>query len=93
MKAGPAIRSVVRFQSLNLNDETYAVHEAFDAVLCRNVLIYFKPETKARVLDRLVRHLQPGGYLLLGHAESAMGLSARLKSVGPNAYVREGERA
>ena len=93
MKAGPQIRSVVRFQSLNLNDETYPVQGTFDAVLCRNVLIYFKPETKARVLDRLVRHIQPGGYLLLGHAESAMGLTARLKSVGPNAYVREREGA
>jgi chemotaxis protein methyltransferase CheR len=92
MKAGPQIRSVVRFQGLNLNDETYPVHGAFDAVLCRNVLIYFQPETKARVLDRLVRHVQPGGYLLLGHAESAMGVSVRLKSVGPNAYVREGGR-
>jgi chemotaxis protein methyltransferase CheR len=91
MKAGPEVSAVVRFQHLNLNDETYEVRGTFDLVLCRNVLIYFRPETKTRVIERLVRHLEPAGHLLLGHAESATGLTVRVKSVGPNAYVRDAE--
>lgn len=89
MKAGPELRAVVRFQRLNLNDESYAAPQALDLVFCRNVLIYFRPETKARVVERLVRHLSPRGHLLLGHAESASGLTVRVRSVGPNVYSRE----
>jgi len=90
MKAGPEIRSVVRFQRMNLVDASYAAPPAFDLVFCRNVLIYFKQETKARVVERLLRHLAPRGHLFLGHAESAMGLTSRVRSVGPNVYIPEG---
>ena len=93
MKAGPELRAVVRFQRLNLNDESYAAPQALDLVLCRNVLIYFRPETKARVVERLLRHLSPRGHLFLGHAESASGLGVRVRSVGPNVYSREDRAA
>ncbi len=88
MKAGPGIRAVVELDRLNLNDDRYAVRGTFDAIFCRNVLIYFKPETKARVLQRLAVHLGPGGVLFLGHAESLLGLVPGLRSVGPNVYAR-----
>ena len=93
MKAGPELRAVVRFQRLNLNDESYAAPQALDLVFCRNVLIYFRPETKARVVERLLRHLSPRGHLFLGHAESASGLGVRVRSVGPNVYSREDRAA
>jgi chemotaxis protein methyltransferase CheR len=90
MKAGPEIRSLLRFQRVNLNEERCPVPGPFDVVFCRNVLIYFDVASKARVVDRLMDQLTPGGYLFLGHAESLAGLSDRGRSVGPTVYVRAG---
>jgi chemotaxis protein methyltransferase CheR len=87
MKAGPRIRSRVRFERLNLNSDPFLLRERFDLVLCRNVLIYFDGPGKARVLSRLVERLDERGYLLLGHAETVTGLGARTRSVGPTVYV------
>lgn len=88
MKVSPELRSLVRFQRLNLNDEHYAAPRDCDLVLCRNVLIYFRPELKARVVERLLEHLAPDGCLFLGHAESLAGLAGRVRTVGPNIYSR-----
>jgi chemotaxis protein methyltransferase CheR len=85
-KAGPEIRSVVRFQRLNLNAEPFLLTGRFDVILCRNVLIYFDAPSKARVLGRLLDRLDPSGYLLLGHAETVTGL-ARARNVGPTVYT------
>ena len=90
MKAGPEIRSLLRFQRVNLNQDRYPVPGPFDLVFCRNVLIYFDVGAKARVVNRLLDQLAPSGYLFLGHAESLTGLSDRGRSVGPTVYVRAG---
>ena len=87
MKAGPEIRSVVRFARVNLNAEALVVPGQFDLILCRNVLIYFDAASKARVLERLLERLDPQGYLLLGHAEAMVGMNTRTRSVGPTVYV------
>ena len=63
MKAGPELRSVVRFGRINLNAESLPVPGPFDLILCRNVLIYFDAASKARVLDRLLARLDGQGYL------------------------------
>jgi len=86
MKAGPEIRSLVRFERLNLMDENYPVSGKFDFVFCRNVLIYFNAETKAKVVNNLLKHLEPSGLLFLGHAESMLGMADRLRRVGPTVY-------
>jgi chemotaxis protein methyltransferase CheR len=88
MKAGPAIRSLVRFARVNLNNDVYPVGGPFDAIFCRNVLIYFDAQAKVRVVDRLAEYLAPGGYLVLGQVESATALTDRLRAVGPTVYVR-----
>ena len=87
MKAGPEIRSVVRFARLNLNDEAYPAVGQFDLLFCRNVLIYFAPPTKARVVERLLGHLAPSGYLFLGHAESLAAMTGRFRTVVPTVYA------
>jgi chemotaxis protein methyltransferase CheR len=66
------LRSRCRFEQLNLA-ESWPV-EAFDVVLCRNVLIYFELAVRRAVLDRIRRALTPGGYLYLGTAETTVGL-------------------
>ncbi len=87
MKAGPEIRSVVRFQRLNLNGETWPLTGVFDLVFCRNVLIYFDAAAKARVVRRLLDRLAPEGRLFLGHADSLIGLTDRTRLAGPTVYA------
>lgn len=88
MKAGPELRSVIRFRRLNLNHENYGIKGLFDLILCRNVLIYFHPESRARVIDRLTNYLTPAGYLFLGHAESLSAVTDRVCTIAPTVYVR-----
>ncbi len=87
MKAGPEIRSMVRFGRVNLNDEVYPPTGPFDVIFCRNVLIYFDLDSKVRVLHRLLNYLAPDGYLFLGQVESVHGLTDRLRAVGPTVYA------
>lgn len=89
MRAGPEIRSLVRFARLNLNDDVYAAVGQFDLVFCRNVLIYFDTATKARVVDRLIDHLAPSGCFFLGHAESLGGLTDRIRAFVPTVYMHK----
>lgn len=86
MKAGPELRALVRFERINLMDDSYPVGGRFDLVFCRNVLIYFDAPTKERVVGNLLKHLEPGGQLFLGHAESMLGMTHRLRRVGPTVY-------
>jgi chemotaxis protein methyltransferase CheR len=85
LRAGPELRALVRVEALNLNAAAYAVGGPFDMVLCRNVLIYFDQEHRRRILERLASHVAPGGYLLVGHAESVQGI-ASVSCVQPTIY-------
>jgi chemotaxis protein methyltransferase CheR len=87
MKAAPEIRSLVRFERLNLNDERYAVRGPFHMIFCRNVLIYFQMETKLKVIHRLLDVLAPDGLLFLGHAESLNAVTDRVATVVPTVYA------
>lgn len=61
----------------------------FDAVFCRNVLIYFNPEGRRKVIHRLLGHLNARGLLLVGHAENLAGVTRRAVSVAPTIYSLE----
>jgi chemotaxis protein methyltransferase CheR len=87
MKACPELRHLVRFERINLKDESYAVEGPFDLILCRNVLIYFQADEKLRVVGRFARLLAPEGCLYLGHSESLLGTTSTLAAVGPNTYA------
>lgn len=93
MAAGDAVRAVVRFAVQNLNDSSYAVAGPFDAVFCRNVLIYFSEQTRRAVVARLAEQLSADGYLFLGHAETLNAAGAALRCVGPAVYQRTGARS
>jgi chemotaxis protein methyltransferase CheR len=69
-----AIRKMVQFRQLNLIAD-FASLGTFDVVFCRNVLIYFDQATKVGVLDRIYRQLAPDGFLLMGAAETVVGLT------------------
>ncbi|OYD25874.1 CheR family methyltransferase [Oceanimonas baumannii] len=80
MQLQPAIRNMVSFRSYNLLD-SYASLGKFDIIFCRNVLIYFSPENKSKILNQFAGALNPGGYLLLGASESLTGLSDRFEMI------------
>lgn len=73
----PEARRRVAFETANLADPAHDLWRrgSYDVVFCRNVLMYFSPEQRRAVIDRLAHALLPGGYLFLGHAESLSGLS------------------
>jgi chemotaxis protein methyltransferase CheR len=83
----PELRSVVRFERLNLADDSYPHRGAYDLLFCRNVMIYFRSESRAQTVTRLLRHLASDGYLFLGHSESLNGVTDRVRCVIPNVYT------
>jgi chemotaxis protein methyltransferase CheR len=74
----PEIRSMVKFRQLNLLRDFSALG-IFDLVFCRNVLIYFDHETKVDVLRRIALTMEADGFLVLGAAETVVGISDRFR--------------
>ncbi|USD64610.1 protein-glutamate O-methyltransferase [Vibrio sp. SCSIO 43136] len=83
MKVKDNVKRMVNFRPQNLMD-SYALLGKFDIIFCRNVLIYFAPEMKSKVLNQMANSLNPGGYLLLGASESLTGLTDRFEMVRCN---------
>lgn len=76
----PEIRARVRFQQWNLMNDYHSLGR-FDAIFCRNVLIYFASALKRDILNRFAGALKPGGYLFLGTSESLTGLHTAFEMV------------
>ena len=76
----PELRAMVKFRQLNLLADFSALG-AFDLIFCRNVLIYFDQETKTDVLNRLGRQVAADGYLILGAAETVVGLTESFRTL------------
>ena len=74
----PELRSMVQFRPLNLLNDFSALGN-FDVVFCRNLLIYFDQENKISVLNRIARQMPEDGYLVLGAAETVIGLTEAFK--------------
>lgn len=74
------IRNMVHFGHLNLMDEKMmGLIRECDIIMCRNVIIYFDKNAKAKVVNSFHKKLVPGGYLLLGHSESLMNITTVFK--------------
>ena len=74
----PQLRSMVQWKKFNLL-ESFASFGQFDIVFCRNVLIYFDQPTKVDILGRISKVMAPDGYLVLGAAETVVGLTDAFK--------------
>jgi chemotaxis protein methyltransferase CheR len=66
----PEVRHLITFRQLNLLDDRWPVSGPFDAIFCRNVMIYFDKPTQYKVLAGFVPLLRPDGLLFAGHSES-----------------------
>ncbi|MER2520439.1 MAG: protein-glutamate O-methyltransferase [Bdellovibrionales bacterium] len=75
------IRQMVQFREANLLQD-FGTIGTFDIIYCRNVLIYFDAPTKARVLEAMSKILAPDGTLILGGAETVLGISDKFKPMG-----------
>ncbi len=89
----PQLREKVTFSQLNLMDEHYPIRNQFDVVFFRNVLIYFERDTQEAVINRICRHLVPGGYLFVGHSESLATLDVPVSAVDSAVFRRTGSRS
>ncbi len=74
----PEIRAMVTFRQLNLLHD-FSHLGFFDVIFCRNVLIYFDQPTKISVFERMARVIEPTGYMVLGAAETVVGLTDTFK--------------
>ena len=86
-EATPALRRLVHFARLNLM-EHWPMQGPFDAIMCRNVMIYFDKDTQQRLIERFWALLRPGGHLFVGHSESLTGLTHRFRYLRPAIYVK-----
>ncbi|MGB3336885.1 MAG: protein-glutamate O-methyltransferase [Devosia sp.] len=84
----PELRRLVRFDRLNLMDQSYPFDHDVDVIFLRNVLIYFDKADQEKVILRLVSHLRPGGYLILGHSESMIGTAVTMRQVAPAVFQK-----
>jgi len=82
-----AVRSLIAFKRLNLM-ETWPFRGPFDAIFCRNVMIYFDAPTKAQLIERFTEKIKPGGFLYIGHSESLNGVHPGISLVGRTIYRR-----
>ena len=80
--------SLISFGHLNFMDERWPMRGPFDAIFCRNVMIYFDGPTKTRLVDRFTDLLRVGSWLYIGHSESLLGSHPRLKLAGRTIYRR-----
>ncbi|MHC4872665.1 MAG: CheR family methyltransferase [Planctomycetota bacterium] len=89
---GFRIRDVVKrkvlFKRLNLSTPPFPMKGPLDVIFCRNVMIYFDNEVRTKLLNEAYRLLRPGGYLMVGHAESLTGMVSDFKTVKPSIYIK-----
>ncbi len=78
----PKVRNLISFAPMNLAQSVYVGR--FDCIFCMNVLIYFSDEKRAQLIQRFYEYLEPGGYLFLGHAETAAGLPIKFNQIVHN---------
>ncbi len=82
------VQSLLTFRRLNLMED-WPFKGLFDAIFCRNVMIYFDTPTKTKLVDRFKKQLKPDGWLYIGHSESLIGSHPGLELVGRTTYRRE----
>lgn len=92
VRARPELTQMVAFQQLNLLANQWQLNGPFDAIFCRNVMIYFDKETQVEILRRFVPLLKPGGLMFAGHSENFSQISREFYLRGQTVYGLAKER-
>lgn len=82
----PELRNMVKFRQINLLDGRWPLRPPFDAIFCRNVMIYFDKPTQLRILEKFVPLLRADGLLFAGHSESFYHAPHLFTLVGNTVY-------
>ncbi|WMW82320.1 CheR family methyltransferase [Undibacterium cyanobacteriorum] len=83
----PELRELVSFEPLNLLDERWHIQGEFDAIFCRNVMIYFDKPTQSAILKKFVPLMKSDALLFAGHSENFLYVSNDFKLRGKTVYV------
>ena len=86
VRVRPELRKLVTFRQLNLLSESWPLNGQFDAIFCRNVMIYFDKETQRKILARFVPLMKPHALLFAGHSENFLYVSSSLRLRGKTVY-------
>ncbi len=86
VRVKPQLLSAIHYQQLNLLDREWKVPGPFDAIFCRNVMIYFDAPTQALLIQRFAKMLKPGGLLFVGHSEHFNHLKSPFRLRGQSIY-------
>ncbi|AEX51742.1 protein-glutamate O-methyltransferase CheR [Rahnella aquatilis] len=92
VRVRPELAQMVAFQQLNLLANQWQLNGPFDAIFCRNVMIYFDKETQEKILRRFVPLLKPGGLMFAGHSENFSQISREFYLRGQTVYGLAKER-
>lgn len=92
VKVRRELQQMISFEPLNLLAPVWPLSVRYDAILCRNVLIYFDKPTQKRVLQHCQRHLAPDGLFFAGHSENLNHVSELFNSCGKTVYRPNGTR-
>ncbi|WP_428645129.1 CheR family methyltransferase [Roseibium sp.] len=85
--ASDDLRALITFKQLNLLS-SWPMTGPFDAIFCRNVMIYFDEATKTGLIDRFATMLKPGGWLYIGHSETLLDTGGKFQLMGRTIYRR-----
>jgi chemotaxis protein methyltransferase CheR len=88
LQARDLLRNLIVFKRLNLSTPPFPMKGPLDLIFCCNVMIYFDNDVRRRLLEEMYRLLKPGGYLIVGHAESLTGMVSRFQMHRPSIYVK-----
>ena len=89
----PELRNLVTFKQLNLLADGWPLEGQFDAIFCRNVMIYFDKPTQRKILGRFVPLMKPHALLFAGHSENFLYVSDSLRLRGKTVYELDGRSA
>lgn len=87
VRVKPLLQEITQFESLNLVAPSWPITEKFDAIFCRNTMIYFDKPTQTRILERFAPLLKPGGLLFAGHSENFTYLTKAFRLRGQTVYT------
>jgi len=86
-KVRPELQQMIIFKRFNLLDEQWEIREKYDAIFCRNVMIYFDRQTQHSVLSKMAPLLKPEGLFFAGHSESFHNVTNLFKTSGHTVYT------
>lgn len=87
VRVKPILRNMIDFDVMNLLSQDWPAEQKFDAIFCRNTMIYFDKTTQTKLLERFASVTKPGGLLFVGHSENFTYLTKAFRLQGQTVYV------